>query len=246
MSNFCRIGLLALLSLAPFASAQRSSDARLLYLDADCTTCITADADAGEFTLLAAGDCDRSRVRDKYWVISDDYSWCLDDNPSLCVEEGGALLLSERSSSRWQDWDFSGDGQIIGNSNDCVTLSGSTLRMRSCGTSNRDQEWRVDREACISSSSNTNDGTPIFLDQECNECLGVARSADDEVLTIVECDDSSAFRQWTLGFLSSNIVERWCLANNQNLCIAEVGGSLRLRDDTADAFIFSSGFNDEI
>ena len=255
MSNLRCAGLLALLSLAPFSSAQRSSDARLLYLDGDCTTCITVDADAGEFTLLAAGDCDRARVRDKYWVLSDDSSWCLDDNPSLCVEEGGALILSERSSSRWQNWDFSSndgggdDGQIIGSSGDCVTLSGSTLRMRSCGTNNRNhQEWQqqTDREACISSSKNTNDGTLIFLDRDCNECLGVARSADDEALTIVECDDSSAIRHWTLEYLSSNIVERWCLADDQNLCIAEVGDSLRLRDDSADAFIFNSKFNDEI
>uniref|UniRef100_A0A7S0B226 Ricin B lectin domain-containing protein n=1 Tax=Minutocellus polymorphus TaxID=265543 RepID=A0A7S0B226_9STRA len=239
--------LLALLSLPSTASAQRSSNARLIYLDDDCDTCITVDADAGEFTLLAAGDCRDARTRDKYWILSGD-AWCLDDNPSLCVEEGGTLLLSESSSSQWQDWDTDDDGNIVGNSGDCVTASGSALRMSSCGSSNPNQEWQTGREYCDDDDSgNNNDGTLIFLDRECNECLGVERSADDELLTIVECDDSSALRHWALDYLgSSDIVKSWCLANNENLCVAEVGSDLRLRDDSADFFIFNNNANDEI
>ena len=243
--------LLLLLSILPSTcTAQRSADARLIYLNDDCDTCITVDADAGEFTQLTAGDCRNARTRDKYWIL-DGESWCLDDAPNLCVEEGGTLLLSEQSSSQWQDFDFddiNDNGRIVGNSGDCVTISGSTLRMSSCGTNNRNQKWQMGSGYCQDVDDTANkDGTLIFLDRECNECLGVDRSADDEVLIIVECDDASALRHWTLGYLgSSDIVESWCLASNANLCVAEVGSTLRLRDDSADSFIFNNDVNDEI
>lgn len=241
--------LAALLSTLPYTcTAQRSADARLIYLADDCGTCVTVDADAGEFTQLTTGDCRNARTRDKYWIIDGD-AWCLDDAPNLCVEEGGTLLLSEQSSSRWQDFDFgdiSNDGRIVGNSGDCVTVSGSTLRMDSCGTGNRNQEWQLGSDYCQDADS-TNGGTLIFLDRECNECLGVDRSADDEVLIIVECDDTSALRHWSLDYLgSSDIVESWCLASNTDLCVAEVGSTLRLRDDSADSFLFNNDVNDEI
>ena len=258
--------LLLCFQLPSITTAQRSSDARLLYLDDDCTTCITVDADAGESTVLVPTGCQTARTRDKFWILSDVgngfSTWCLDDNPSLCVEEGGdvgddRLRLKNRSSNRWQIWDFStlddgGEaGQIISISGDCVTLWRSRLRMRPSGTKMRKQLWQqlADRVPCTSSGSNTNDGTLIFMHRDCNECLGVVRSADNEALTIVECDDSSAIRQWTLEYLEregTNIVRSWCLAENKDLCIAEVGNDLRLRDDSADTFIFKNNLDDEI
>ena len=90
----------------------------------------------------------------------------------------------------------------------------------------------------------------MFLENGCNQCIGVDDAETDAPLKLVSCKDTPAMlRLWSLDLLvGSSIAQSACLEFDPSLCIVETdNGELRLGDGRSkSAYIMNKFIDDQI